>query len=276
MILLIQSTDSIGLVAAVSQTLSNAQCNIVSLREHVDKDKKRFFLRVVTDNHPIDIKAIHTRLQALLPQDAIIKINPLPQKKVVVLVSKEYHCLGDLLLRNRFNTLGASIEAVIGNHIQLQELCAQFQVPFYPVSYENKTKETAENEIQAILDIYQPNYIILAKFMRILSPAFIENYLNSIINIHHSFLPAFIGAKPYQQAFDRGVKLIGATAHFVTNDLDEGPIIAQRVASVNHNHTVKNMVNVGKEIETTVLAKALQLVFEDRVMVYDNKTVVFE
>lgn len=114
---------------------------------------------------------------------------------MVVLVSKEYHCLGDLLLRNRFNTLGASIEAVIGNHIQLQELCAQFQVPFYPVSYENKTKETAENEIQAILDIYQPNYIILAKFMRILSPAFIENYLNSIINIHHSFLPAFIGLK---------------------------------------------------------------------------------
>lgn len=275
MIILIQCTDSVGLVAIVSAIVRDAQCNIISLREHVDKEKKRFFLRVVTDGDA-DVNQIFLLLKVQLPQDAVIEINPLPQKKIIVMVSKEYHCLGDILLRNSFKTLGATVEAVIGNHPDLDILCKQFSIPFHLVSYDAQLKDATEKEILEIVQAYQPNYIILAKFMRILSPAFIEQYRHRIINIHHSFLPAFVGAKPYKQAFDRGVKLIGATAHFVTNDLDEGPIIAQQVASVNHNHSIKDMVKAGKEIETTVLAKALQLVFEDRVMVYENKTVVFE
>ena len=275
MILLIQCTDSKGLVAIIAKIISDAQCNIVSLREHVDKDKKRFFFRVVTDGDA-DINKMYLQLKIQLPQDAIIDINPLPQKRIVVMVSKEYHCLGDILLRNSFHTLGAKVEAVIGNHAHLEPLCTQFSVPFHLVSYDTKTKDESELEIKNIVHHYNPNYIVLAKFMRILSSEFTKTYSHRIINIHHSFLPAFIGAKPYKQAFDRGVKLIGATAHFVTNDLDEGPIIAQQVASVNHNHSIKDMVKAGKEIETTVLAKALQLVFEDRVMVYENKTIVFE
>jgi formyltetrahydrofolate deformylase len=165
---------------------------------------------------------------------------------------------------------------VVGNHAVLEDICKRFDVPFHFVSHESKTKVDFENELHEIVNNYQPDYLVLAKFMRILSAEFVEQYPFKIINIHHSFLPAFIGANPYKKAFDRGVKLIGATAHFVTNDLDEGPIITQQTIAVNHSFTASDMVRSGKEIEKAVLAKALQYVFEDRVFTYENKTVVFE
>jgi formyltetrahydrofolate deformylase len=275
MIIVIQCTDQVGLVASITKVMAKEQLNIVSMREHVDQVQNRFFMRlVVTDGG--DVYSLDEKLRKVLPAGPSIIINPEPEKKIVVMVTKEYHCLADILIRNYYGTLGAKVLAVIGNHTVLQDICNRFGVPFYPVSHEQISKEKFEKKIEAIIGERGPDYIVLAKFMRILSPALVAKFPMRIINIHHSFLPAFIGANPYRQAFERGVKLIGATAHFVSNELDEGPIIAQQIISVNHSYTVADMVKAGKEIETAVLATALKLIFEDRVCVYKNKTVVFD
>ena len=275
MMILIQCKDHVGLIAGISGVLAAEQLNIVSLQEHVEKDGNRFFIRV--DLEPeCDKQTLEQKLKQVLPPDAVIRVNPLPEKKVVVLVGKEYHCLADILIRYYFKTLGAQVQCVIGNHATLQNICQRFDIPFYLVSHEQKEKSSFEEELAELIDNHAPDYIVLAKFMRILSPDFVAKYTGRLINIHHSFLPAFVGASPYRQAFERGVKLIGATAHFVTNELDEGPIIAQQSIPVTHSHTLRDMINAGKEIETAVLARALHLLFEDRVFVYKNKTVVFE
>ncbi len=274
MIVIIQCKDRVGLVADISRILSEAQLNIVSMREHVDKAESRFFMRLEVDGIAEELQ-LKEQMEKILPEGAIIHVNPVPDKKIVVMVTKEYHCLADILVRNNFGTLGATVLCVIGNHSVLQQICDRFGIPFFLIPYHDD-KEVSEQEIISKINSYNPDYVVLAKFMRILSPAFVKNFSNRIINIHHSFLPAFAGASPYKQAFERGVKLIGATAHFVTDDLDEGPIIAQQIIPVNHSYTAADMVKSGKEIETAVLAKALRLVFNDRVFVYKNKTVVFE
>lgn len=275
MIIVIQCKDQIGLVAAISGVLAQEQLNIVSLREHVDPSENRFFIRIEV-NGEASMETLQRRLGTLLPVDAVISINPRPEKKVVVMVTKEYHCLSDILIRHHFGTLGASVQHVIGNYPVLEDICRRFELPFSYISHQEIEKEVFEQRILDVLLRYQPDYIVLAKFMRILSPAFISAFPTRIINIHHSFLPAFVGANPYRQAFERGVKLIGATAHFVTDQLDEGPIIAQQIIPVSHSYTAADMMKAGKEIETSVLARALRLVFDDRVLVYKNKTVVFE
>lgn len=275
MIVVIQCTDQVGLVAAISGVMANHGINIVTMREFVDTVDKRFFARLVVEPYE-NIEEIQGALKSALPADASVEIKPNPEKKIVVLVTKEYHCLSDILVRNHFKTLGATVEAVIGNYEVLGNICERFDVPFHYVSHEGKEKTDYENEIKQQLSHYVFDYLVLAKYMRILSPDFVAAFPNRIINIHHSFLPAFIGANPYKRAFERGVKLIGATAHFVTNDLDEGPIIVQKTIPVNHNHSVTDMVRAGKEIEASVLAKALHLVVEDRVLVFNNKTIVFE
>jgi formyltetrahydrofolate deformylase len=275
MIIVIQCKDKVGIVAAISGVLASAHLNIISMREHVDTEESRFYMRLQIEQNA-DEAVLKKQIQAVLADDAIISVNPIPQKKIVVMVTKEYHCLTDILIRNYFGTLGATVLAVIGNHATLQDICQRFDVPFFLVSHEQKSKLEFEQEMIKVINQHKPDYIVLAKFMRILSPEFVAGFETKLINIHHSFLPAFVGANPYKQAFERGVKLIGATAHFVTNDLDEGPIIAQQIIPVNHSLTALDMMKAGKEIETSVLAKALRLVFEDRVFVYQNKTVVFE
>lgn len=275
MIIVIQCKDKVGLVAAIAGILANENINIVSMREHVDTVDNRFFARLEVEQFA-NALSLEQKLHDVLPADALIKVNPTPEKKIILLVTKEYHCLADILTRNHFKTLSASVQCVIGNHRVLQNISERFNIPFHHISHENKTIEIFEDELLKTIQGYEHDYIVLAKFMRILSPAFAEHFPNQIINIHHSFLPAFVGANPYRQAFERGVKLIGATAHFVTNELDEGPIIAQQIIPVNHSFTPAAMMKAGKEIETAVLAKALQLVFDDRVFVYHNKTVVFE
>lgn len=275
MIILIQCADRVGLVASVSAVLAHYELNIISMREHVDKLENIFFMRLQTEdgnNDPVLVDAI----KDVLPADAVLSINPIPAKKVVVMVSKEYHCLADILIRNYFGTFGAEVQCVIGNHSNLADVCKRFDVPFYEVSHEGISKYEFEDKIAGIVNEYAPDYIVLAKFMRILSPSLVAKFPMRIINIHHSFLPAFIGANPYRQAFERGVKLIGATAHFVSDELDEGPIISQQIIPVNHTFTAPDMVKAGREIETAVLAKALKLIFENRVFVYNNKTIVFE
>lgn len=275
MVILIQCTDKVGLVAAIAGVLAAMDINIVAMREHVDTNDNLFFMRVVTAQDA-DAATVKQQLAAVLPPAADIKVNPNPQKKIIVLVTKEYHCLSDILIRNYFKTLQASVQCVIGNHATLQDICTRFDIPFHYISHEGKEKSAFEHELTGIIANYAADYLVLAKFMRILSPQFIESFPLKIINIHHSFLPAFIGANPYRQAFERGVKLIGATAHFVTNDLDEGPIIAQQIIPVNHSLTAADMMKAGKEIETAVLAKALNMVLDDKVFVYGNKTIVFE
>ncbi len=275
MIILIQCKDKIGLVSAISGELSLRGINIISMREFVNTSHNRFFVRIEATQQG-DIMSLKDSLAKTLPPNALIQVNPLPEKKIVVLVTKEHHCLSDILIRNHFKTLGATVQCVIGNHETLATLCDKFDVPFHHVSHEHVDKPEFEQQMHQIISRYNPDYLVLAKFMRILSPEFVARFPLQIINIHHSFLPAFIGANPYRQAYERGVKMIGATAHFVTNDLDEGPIIAQQIINVNHSYGVTDMMRSGKEIETAVLAKALHLVMEDRVMVDGNKTVVFE
>ena len=275
MVVVIQCKDGVGLVAAISSVLANAGYNIVSMREHVDREENKFFARIVVDEIS-DPQNIEMAITKVLPTDAIVKVNPLPEKKIVVLVTKEYHCLSDILTRNHFKTLGASVQCVIGNHPDLKSITERFSIPFHLVSHENKTREEFEAELMKQIDLNKPDYLILAKFMRVLSPEFIGSFKLKIINIHHSFLPAFTGANPYSQALKRGVKIIGATAHFVTNDLDEGPIITQKTISVNHSFILTDLIKAGRENEIAALARAMQLVFEDRIFVYNNKTVVFE
>jgi len=275
MIVIIQCRDQVGLVSAISGVLTQAGLNIISMDEYVDKAENRFFIRLNIEQ-PAGQNLLEEALKPLLPQDAIITINPSPEKKIVVMVTKEYHCLADILVRNYFKTLGASVQAVIGNHAVLQDICERFGIPFHYISHEQESKTYFDEAVAQTIQQYHPDFVVLAKFMRILSPEFVARFNMQLINIHHSFLPAFVGANPYRQAYERGVKLIGATAHFVTNDLDEGPIIAQQTIPVNHTFTAPDMVKAGREIETAVLAKALQLVLNDRVFVYKNKTVVFE
>jgi len=274
MIIVIQCTDQLGLVAAISNILAEQKINIVSLREHVDKAENRFFIRLQTEQSA-DVEMLEQKMKRVLPPDSIIAINPLPEKKIVVMVSKEYHCLADILTRNYFGTLGASVQCVIGNHAVLEDFCQRYDIPFFHISFDQQDRAGFEQHISDTIHQFNPDYIVLAKFMRILSASFVSQFPMRIINIHHSFLPAFIGASPYRQAYERGVKLIGATAHFVTDDLDQGPIIEQQIIPVNHSHKPEDMIKAGREVETSVLARALQLVFDDRVIVYKNKTVVF-
>lgn len=274
MILLIQCSDRVGLVASISGLLTAKNINIVSMREHVDTEANYFFTRVVCEPY-YDPALLLKEFRAVLPPDAQINIHTVSQKKIIVFVTKEYHCLSDILVRQHFNTLGADVQCVIGNHEVLRDVCERLEVPFHLVNHEGKSKQEFEAELVSYIKKYDYDYIVLAKFMRILSPSFVKQFPMQIVNIHHSFLPAFVGANPYKQAYKRGVKIIGATAHFVTNELDEGPIIEQQVIAVDHSYTAGDMMKAGKEIEKSVLAKALQMVFEDRVFVYHNKTVVF-
>ena len=274
MIILIQCRDSVGLVAAISGLLSGKKINILSMREYVDTESNHFFARVVLEQY-YDPGILLDELTGVLPNDAQIKISVSPVKKIIVLVTKEYHCLSDILIRNHFKTLGAEVQCVVGNHEILSDLCKRFEIPFFFVSHEGKSKEIFEEGLHEVIKKYPYDFIVLAKFMRILSPEFIALFPKQVVNIHHSFLPAFVGANPYRQAHKRGVKIIGATAHFVTDELDEGPIIEQQIIPVDHTYTAGDMMKAGKEIEKAVLAKALTMLFEDRVFVYNNKTVVF-
>ncbi|MGV3508692.1 MAG: formyltetrahydrofolate deformylase [Sphingobacteriaceae bacterium] len=275
-LILIQCKDEVGLVALISKVLANHALNITTMREFVDEAANRFFARIEFVGEVSDTSKLKNELLLGLPANADVSINPVTEKRIAVLVTKEYHCLGDILVRNYFKTLGAQVCCVAGNYDVLQSFTERFDIPFHHISHENKPKEEFERQLTEAISLYNVDYIVLAKFMRILSPGFVEKFADKIINIHHSFLPAFIGASPYRQAYERGVKLIGATAHYVTNDLDEGPIIVQQTIPVNHTFGTSEMVIAGKEIEKSVLSRAMRLVFQDRVFISGNRTIIFE
>jgi formyltetrahydrofolate deformylase len=192
------------------------------------------------------------------------------------MASREHHCLADLLVRGAYRELGAELLAVVSNHGDLRPLADKFGVPFHHVAHEGVSREAHEEALLALIGPMRPDYIVLAKYMRILSPRFVAAWPSRIVNIHHSFLPAFSGARPYHQAFRRGVKVIGATSHFVSDQLDEGPIIMQQVIPMDHSYTPHDLARAGRDIERTVLANSLKLLNEDRVFLCDNRTIIFD
>ncbi len=271
---LIDCKDKKGLVYKISKVFYDRDLNIENNREFVDKEHSKFFMRtVVTGN--FDTKELKNALKKVIPSEANLQVIEPKIKKIVILATKESHALGDILIRHEAGELDANIEAVIANHNTLEGLVNRFDIPFLNISAEGLSREEHEEKVMEIIDRYSFDYIVLAKYMRILTPKFVKNYDKKIINIHHSFLPAFIGANPYKQAHKRGVKIIGATAHFVTDDLDEGPIIAQDVIPVNHRLEWRDMQKAGRDVEKVVLSRALNLVLNDRVFVNGNRTIIF-
>lgn len=274
-ILLIHCPDQPGLVYKITKVIFQHRLNIISNGEFVDHNFNHFFMRTEFSGNYDREQLLH-ELQENLPAHASIKLNTKQKRDIAILVTKEHHCLSDLLIRASFDELGVNIKCVISNYQNLEELTRKFNIPFHFVTHEGKERAQHENEILAIIHQYQPEFLVLAKYMRVLTASFVRHFSNRIINIHHSFLPAFIGANPYNQAFERGVKIIGATAHFVNDNLDEGPIIAQSVIPVAHTHSAREMAQAGKDVEKIVLARSLKLVLTDRVFVYRNRTIIFD
>jgi len=274
-ILLIDCPDETGLVYKITGVLYRHSYNIVTNNEFVDREAGHFFMRTefAGDANPA---IVLEELRALLPAGANVRLANTGKRRIVVLATKEYHCLGDLLMRHTYGELNAEMLAVISNHNLLANLAQKFAVPFHYVSHANLERPAHEAALSQLIEQYDPEYIVLAKYMRILSPAFVARYPHKIVNIHHSFLPAFIGASPYRQAFERGVKLIGATAHFVTDDLDKGPIIAQDVIRIDHTYSANALAQIGHDVEKITLAKALKLVFEERIFLSGNRAIIFE
>jgi formyltetrahydrofolate deformylase len=274
-ILRIDCPDEKGLVHKITGVLYHNDLNIIRTDEFVDRESAYFFMRIEFAGNTDENKII-SGLIGILPSNSNISLNKAHKKNIIILATKEHHCLGDLLIRYHFNELNANVLAVISNHEILRSLTEKFDIPFHFVPHEGKSREEHESEVLHIINAYHPDFLVLAKYMRVLTANFAAHFPNKIVNIHHSFLPAFIGANPYRQAYQRGVKIIGATAHFVNENLDEGPIIAQSVIPVDHTENAMDMARLGRDVEKIVLAKALKLVFEDRVFVKDNKTVIFE
>lgn len=275
-VLKIYSEDEKGLIYRISDVIFKFGLNIAKNHEFVDHEVNKFFYRAeIHTDEDIDKCALTGLLSAMLGSKAHIELIEAKKKNIVIMATKETHCLGDLLIKNYSKGINANILSVIANYDDLRDLVEKFGIKFHCVEAGDLERLEHEKKVLEVLKGYDIDYIVLAKYMRILSPNFVNEYKKKIINIHHSFLPAFIGANPYKQAFDRGVKIVGATAHFVNNDLDEGPIITQDIIRVNHEMNWKEMRVAGRNVERNVLASALELVFDDRVFVYNNKTVIF-
>ena len=272
---MIDCEDQIGLIRNISTVLVQNQLNIISQGEFVEQSEKQFFLRTEFSGS-FEEGILLEQLKKALPEDSTIRLVKNSKKRIIILATKEYHCLGDLLLRHAHGDLNAEILAVISNHDTLRSLSQSFSIPFHFITHQQKSREQHEREVLDKIFQYDYEYLVLAKYMRILTPSFVEHFSNRIINIHHSFLPAFAGASPYRQAYNRGVKIIGATAHFVNDKLDDGAIIAQGVTPVDHSLRPVDMARAGRDVERTVLAKALKFVFEERVFVSGKGTIIFE
>jgi formyltetrahydrofolate deformylase len=278
--LLVSCPDRKGLVAALAQLLYGHGANILDADQHTDTAASMFFQRI-----RFDLRELHTDRVALERgiSDVAERFDMKWRlsysdavKRVALFVSKYDHCLYDLLLRHRAGELSCEFPLIVSNHPDLAPVAEQFGVPFQVFAIDKNNKQQQEQAQWALLDAQRIDLVVLARYMQILSSDFTARYPNRIINIHHSFLPAFVGSKPYHRAYERGVKLIGATAHYATSDLDEGPIIEQDVARTSHRDSVEDLVRRGRDLEKTCLARAVKWHVEDRILVYNNKTVVFD
>jgi len=278
-IILVDCPDEVGLIHRITGVLASQQFNIESNQEFVDVTTSHFFFRaevsLKTSCSIESLAQLKNALTHILPERANIRIVSRELRPVVICATQEPHCLGELLLLDAVGELPGRIVAVISNHNTLRKLVERFDVPFHFVPHDKLSREQHEQHVAQLIDAYMPDTIVLARYMRVLTNDFVDRYSGKLINIHHSFLPAFVGAAPYRQAFERGVKVIGATAHYVTAELDAGPIIAQDVIPVDHSFTAKQMAQAGRDVEKSVLAKAVRLVLEDRIFVHSGRTVVF-
>ena len=276
----IHCPDQPGIISAVTHFFHTRGGNILYLDQHVDQEAGVFFMRLeceFSENVPQlsklkEVIAVELADRYQMEWDLFQEgIRP----RMAIFVSKYNHCLYDLLSRFRSGELDVEIPFIISNHEDLRPIANQFEIPYHyiPVNRENKSEAEAQQLAQLRAD--KVDFVVLARYMQIISPKLIDAFPNRIINIHHSFLPAFAGAKPYHAAFERGVKIIGATSHYVTEDLDAGPIIEQDVTTVSHVHTVKDFVAKGRDLEKIVLARAVKLHIAHKTMVYNNKTVIF-
>jgi len=275
-IVLVDCPDAVGLIHRITGVLGQRQLNIETNQEFVDTSTGHFFFRaeVVPAAGDVADGDLRLALAAVLPPGSQVRVARDERRPIVVCASREPHCLGELLLLDAIGELPGRIVGVVSNHDLLRGLVERFGVPFAHVPHERLERQAHEVALAAAIDAHTPAAIVLARYMRILSPEFVGRYAGRMINIHHSFLPAFAGAAPYRQAFARGVKLIGATAHFVTAELDDGPIIAQDVITVDHTFTPERMARAGSDVEKLVLARAVRLVLEQRVFVHGRRTIV--
>jgi len=279
-IFLIECPDQKGIVSAISDFIFRHGGNITEVDQYIDRESKQFFMRLVWDMDTFNLNEseVAPTFAKEIAQKYAIKWQLYFTKKPLrmgLFVSKLSHCLFDILGRHQSGDWEVEIPVIVSNHESLQSIAQAFNIPFvYLPIHKNNKKEQEVNQLKLMRD-YNIDFIVLARYMQILSEEFIAEYPNKIINIHHSFLPAFVGAKPYHAAYQRGVKIIGATSHYVTNDLDAGPIIEQDVAPVKHNNTIGDLIQIGKDIEKVVLAKAIQLHIQHKLLVVNNKTIVF-
>ena len=276
-IVLVDCPDEVGLIHRITGVLQTLRLNIDTNHEYVDAAQGWFFFRaeVTPAAGPVAAADLERFLIAALPAGATVRVTRDAVRRIVVCATREPHCLGELLLLASCGDLPVQIEAVVANHDCLRGLVERFDVPFHHVPHEGISREDHETALFVEIRRYAPEYVVLARYMRVLSAGAIGQYADRIVNIHHSFLPAFAGASPYKQAHERGVKLIGATAHFVTAELDAGPIIAQDVIPVSHADTPQRMAQAGRDVEKLVLARAVRLVAEERVFLHGRRTVVF-
>jgi len=278
-ILLLSCKDQKGLVFKITNFIYNVDGNIIDLDEHVDLNESMFFLRVafVVQNISITEEFLNSEFKELGEEfNASWAINFESKKqKTAIFVSKYDHCLQDILWRNSQNEFNIEIKGVLSNHEDLKYLADQNNIPFYHFEIKKENKEKIEKDQLEILKKLNIDTIILARYMQILSPHFVSKFPNKIINIHHSFLPAFAGGNPYKQAYNKGVKIIGATSHYVTNELDEGPIIEQDIIRISHNDSLKDLVRKGRDLERLVLARAILLHSQYKILVAGKKTIVF-
>jgi formyltetrahydrofolate deformylase len=278
--LLVSCQDRKGIVAALAQVLYGHGANIVDADQHTDAAAGQFFQRIVFDLSEVrtDRIAVERGIQDVAERFGMSYRLMYGEraKKVAIFVSRYGHCLHDLLSRHRLGELPCEIRLVIANHPDLENVATHFGIPFHVVPVTPDDRKNAESRALALLDEHEVDLIVFARYMQIVSTEFVQRYESRIINIHHSFLPAFAGPRPYHQAQERGVKLIGATAHYATAQLDEGPIIEQDVARISHRDAVDDLVRKGRDLEKVVLGRAVRLHLEDRILVYGNKTVVFD
>jgi formyltetrahydrofolate deformylase len=278
--ILIHCADQKGIIAAVTDFILKVEGNIIYIDQHVDVEQHVFFMRLECEltNKNNNLVSIKNVFEGSIAKNFAMswEIHPKEQKlKMALFVSKYDHCLFDILGRHSARELNVEIPLIVSNHEDLKPIAERFDIPFYYVPFTKETKVEGEKQQIELLQKHEVDFIVLARYMQIITPKLISLYENKIINIHHSFLPAFPGAKPYHSAFKRGVKIIGATSHYVTAELDEGPIIEQDITRVSHINSIEDFIMKGRDLERIVLARAIKLHAERKTMVYDNKTVVF-
>ncbi|GAB3227476.1 formyltetrahydrofolate deformylase [Algoriphagus aestuariicola] len=279
-ILIVQCSDQKGIVAEVSRFLYSYNGNILEVDQHVDVEMGMFFMRAAweLDSFFLGKDEILPRFEEEVGKRFKMEIKlhfDFPRPRMAIFVSKLSHCLFDILGRHHAGQLEVDIPVVVSNHSDLKPIVEAFGIPFFIIPVSSSNKESAEALQLQLLEEHRVDFVVLARYMQILSGDFIRHFPNRIINIHHSFLPAFVGARPYHAAFERGVKIIGATAHYVTEELDAGPIIEQEVARVRHHNTIAELVQIGQDVEKVTLSKAIKYHLDRKVLAFRNKTIIF-